>query len=208
MNVALKRPAAGREDSMKARIAAAILLTFGTAGIAGAQAAPRISFSLQPESRIWVEGTSTVRSYSCDAEVMSATVQSSGSTLVRDRVAAEVASGSLSVVVDRLECGNTTMNGHLRRALKSDANPSIEFRMKRLATQGDKAWVTGDLTIAGQRREITLYGDLVQEAGGALRLRGTHDVNMTEFGVTPPRLMAGTLRVHENAKVGFDVLFR
>lgn len=31
---------------------------------------------------------------------------------------------------------------------------------------------------------------------------------MTEFGVKPPRLMLGTLKVHDNVTVFFDVVFK
>jgi hypothetical protein len=33
------------------------------------------------------------------------------------------------VSVAGLECGNGTMNGHLRKALKSDTSPKISYRI-------------------------------------------------------------------------------
>jgi hypothetical protein len=37
-------------------------------------------------------------------------------------------------------------------------------------------------------------------------VQGVHELNMTEWGIRPPRLMLGTLRVHEDVQVHFDLL--
>lgn len=193
---------------MRVAIAAALLFVIAGAGTAQAQAAPRATLSLQPESKLWIEGTSSVRSYRCEAESMTGTIASSASPLSAARAGQDVASASLSVEVDRLECGNGTMNAHMKRALKQESNPRIDFRMAKVTVSGGKAWVEGSLNIAGQANPVTLYGDIIEEAGGALRLRGEYALNMTEFGVTPPRLMAGTMRVHDPVRISFDVVFR
>jgi polyisoprenoid-binding protein YceI len=193
---------------MKVRITAVLMLAFAGSTGAQAQTAPRLTFELQSESRVWVEGTSTVRSYRCEAEVITGGVVGSGASLAAERVAHEVGSGSLAIAVDRLECGNGTMNAHMKKALKLDGNPTIQFAMKQVAVSGSTASVSGNLTIAGETRAVTLSGELSQEADGGLRLRGVHELLMTEYGVAPPRLMAGTLRVHDPVRIGFEVVFR
>ena len=67
--------------------------------------------------------------------------------------------------------------------------------------------MTGQLTIAGQTRDVTINGTAVRE-GANLRVRGTEQLTMTDFGIQPPRLMAGTMRVHAPVTVGFDVVLR
>jgi polyisoprenoid-binding protein YceI len=65
--------------------------------------------------------------------------------------------------------------------------------------------MTGPLTIAGQSRDVTINGTAVRE-NGRLRVTGSKQLTMTEFGVQPPRLMAGTMRVHAPVTIGFDVV--
>ena len=43
---------------------------------------------------------------------------------------------------------------------------------------------------------------------GALVVSGTQELRMTEFGLQPPKLMLGTLKVDERIKVGFDVILK
>jgi hypothetical protein len=43
---------------------------------------------------------------------------------------------------------------------------------------------------------------------GTLLVSGTRDVRMTEFGLKPPTLMLGTMKVDERIKVGFDIVLK
>jgi polyisoprenoid-binding protein YceI len=170
---------------------------------------------LASQSRLWVDGTSTVRSYTCQAERIDVTVQldpaAGGAEMASLNQA--VKRVELTVPVTQLECGNTTMNSHMRTALKASEHQTIAFRMTRLnvvTTSAGQARTTleGRLRIAGQDRPATLTGELVEAPDGSLRLRGSHEFPMSQFGVAPPRLMAGTLRVHDPVKVQYDLILR
>jgi polyisoprenoid-binding protein YceI len=194
---------------MATRMITALVLTAAFAGAASAQTAPRTAFTIQPESKLSVAGGSTVRGWTCNATGIDGAVLSDDTSLSIVRASAAAASATLTVDVAALDCGNGTMNSHMRRALKQPTAPQIMFRYQRMETAaGGTARITGNLTLAGETRLITLDGQLLEEPGGALRLRGTHTFNMTEFGVQPPRLMAGTMKVHDPVTVSFDVLFR
>ena len=39
-------------------------------------------------------------------------------------------------------------------------------------------------------------------------MTGTHEVRMTEFGLKPPKLMLGTMKVDEKIKVGFEIALK
>ena len=118
----------------------------------------------------------------------------------------------MTVPVGTLDCRNNTMNGHLRNALKADANPEIRFRATSVAvtpTGADEGTVamSGTLSIAGQERPVTIEGT-VSRANGELRVRGSKRITMTEWGVRPPSLMLGAMRVAPAATVGFDVVLK
>ncbi len=171
-------------------------------------AASAVPLSFQSGSRVWVSGTSTVRSWRCESTQVSGSAQAEGTQL------SQVAQsrGEISIPLSSLDCRNGTMNGHMRNALKAAQNPSIRFRATSVRvtpsnpTQGAVA-MTGQLTIAGQTREVTINGTAAREGNG-LRVRGSERITMTDFGVQPPRLMAGTMRVHAPVTVGFDVVLK
>ena len=169
---------------------------------------------LEPESRLWVSGTSTVRAFQCQAGTFAATVASSGTDAVAAVLAGEkaVSTVEVSVPVERLDCRNGTMNEHMRKALKAKEHPTIVFRAASydLARSADSVTVvlTGTLTLGGVEKPITIKALAKPGPNGTLLVSGTREVRMTEFGLKPPTLMLGTLKVDERIKVGFDVVLK
>src|SRR5687768_750413 len=86
--------------------------------------------TLESGSRLWVKGTSTVRSFECKASDLAARVEASGPGAAVAIVAGEkaVTAAAVDVPAARLDCGNGTMNEHMNKALKAKDNPVIAFR--------------------------------------------------------------------------------
>jgi polyisoprenoid-binding protein YceI len=166
------------------------------------------TLSFQTGSRVWVEGTSTTRGYRCESPRIEGTAQATTTDLSELR---SLPGAQLTIPVAALDCRNGTMNGHMRRALKADQHAAIRFQASSVTlTPGNgqsAARMTGNLTIAGQTRPATIQATVVEEEG-QLRVRGTHALTMTDFGVDPPSLMMGTMRVRAPVTIGFDVTLR
>ncbi|HEX7241037.1 MAG TPA: YceI family protein [Longimicrobiaceae bacterium] len=190
-------------------IAVALVATLAPAALAGP--APRAGLTIQPESRIWVEGTSTVRSYSCRAASPSGTVttQPGSTSIAIADLEKAVRSAEVSVAVAGLECGNATMNTHLRKALRADTSPRITYRITsyEVAEAGGRMKLSGTLNIAGTERPVSIDATASNEAG-KLRVKGSKQLRMTDFGVRPPTLMMGTMKVHDPVTVHFDMLLK
>jgi polyisoprenoid-binding protein YceI len=189
---------------MRKQLFAGALLVAVPALIA-ASTLPPLTFA--SGSKVWVSGTSTVRSWRCESTQVAGTADASSTDIAQ----IGQARGEITIPVSTLDCRNGTMNGHMRNALKAPQNPTLRFRATsvRVTPSGAEGAVamTGQLTIAGQTRDVTIEGTAVRE-GNNLRVRGTEQLTMTDFGVQPPRLMAGTMRVHAPVTVGFDVILR
>lgn len=171
------------------------------------------NLTLQPESRLWIAGTSTVRSFECTATAFEASVDAVpgavSSLLAGDKAVRTVV---VTVPTERLECRNGTMNEHMLKALKSKANPTIVFTLVayELAREGEGLTVSMDGTLAmgGVEKPITMTATATEDPVGTLHVVGTHELRMTEWGLKPPTLMLGTMKVHERVKVGFDLLLK
>jgi polyisoprenoid-binding protein YceI len=128
------------------------------------------------------------------------------------RGAKAVTSASIAVPATQLDCGNGTMNEHMRKALKVKEHPTIEFRIASYTltkvADGMQAVLTGTLTLGGVARPVTIQALGKDEGDGTLRVTGTHEIRMTEYGLKPPTLMLGTLKVNERVTVGFDLLLK
>ena len=179
-------------------------------------AAPRRdpALDLQPESRLWVAGTSTVRAFQCQAGAFDAKIESSGADAVAAVLAGEEAVSTIEVTVpaEKLDCHNGTMNEHMRKALKAKEFPTVVFRAASydLSRTGESVAVTlnGSLTLGGLEKPITVKAQAKPGPDGTLIVSGTREVRMTEFGLKPPTLMLGTMKVDEKITVGFEVVLK
>ena len=161
----------------------------------------------QNSTTITISGTSTVRNWSCPVEA---------AVKVTPGKAGEGAPGfptglqavALTVPVKAIECDNDTMNEHLRTALKEKLNPQIVYQMKQYKMAGaGQATVSGTLTVAGVARPVSFDVKLTP-SGGGLRSVGEISIDMTQFGVTPPKVLLGQLVVGKIVRVKFDAVLQ
>ncbi len=166
---------------------------------------------LKPESRLWFEGTSTVRNWDCKAPNIEAAIdaEAGAQAAVLDGRKA-VRTVDLTFAVSSLDCENRTMNNHMGNALNAEEHQNIRFTLtnytlaKAAATTGT---LEGSLMINGQTRPISVPVQFA-DAAGALRVTGRYPMAMTDWGVRPPRLMMGTMKVGDTVTVNFDLLLQ
>jgi polyisoprenoid-binding protein YceI len=186
--------------------AAAVVILAGFAAVT-----PR-NMTFTPESRIWVDGTSTVKSWTCQAGVPEGAVTTKAAIGSLGDVAAAVGSATLAVQVAAMNCDdNNKMNEHMRKALKAEEAPAITFEMASAAVAAgeDGQWVAtlkGTLTMAGETKPVQIDGTAALLEDGTITLKGVTALNMKEWGMKPPSLFLGTMKVGENVQVHFDVV--
>lgn len=198
---------------MRGRTLLGVVMT-ATLAQAGLAAPLADELNVAAGSRLWVEGGSTVRSWRCEAGALEGAAQTAqdGPIAMADLERA-VTRAEIRVPVAQLDCRNGTMNGHMRNALKAAEAPTIRYRITghTVVVQSEtQAAVTlnGTLTIAGQDRPLTVEATATRAADGTLHVRGTKQLQMTQWGVRPPSLMMGTMRVRDQVTVGFDLVLR
>lgn len=164
-----------------------------------------------PTGALAISGTSTMGDWKCREAIgpMPAAPLSVGGT--NQFVEAGL---TLTFPVAGVDCGDATMNGKLRDALGAKRYPAIAFVLppaevaRALAAGSAPLRLNGFLTIAGQTRpaqpEVTVTGS--PELG--VHVQGEQSLKMTDFGVRPPSLFFGTLRVRDLVHVVFDVVLR
>ncbi|NUO63830.1 MAG: YceI family protein [Gemmatimonadaceae bacterium] len=191
----------------------AVCLT-ASALLAAAPLGPANEMTLQPESKLWVDGTSTVRGFTCSttgftAKIESEKPQSIAALMLGTKVVRTVVA---DFPTDKLDCKNGTMNEHMRKAIKAEDNPTIEFRLgsyDMLTSEGQiKGQLRGTLVMGGVEKPVVIDATAKPEGEGKLRVTGTTKLRMTEWGLKPPTLMFGTMKVNENVQVGFDLLLK
>ena len=196
---------------MKINIRSTLLTLAILVPASGAWTVANEMLELQPQSRLWIDGTSTVRSFSCKAGEVNAVIEASGPNAIAQLLTGDkgVKDVRVTVPAERLDCGNGTMNEHMRKALKVADNKTIEFRLTDYdvtrGTDGIAGTINGSLVLGGVTKPIALKAEGKPE-GGMLHVTGSYDLNMTEYGLKPPTLMFGRIKVGETVKVKYDLL--
>lgn len=175
---------------------------------------PPVSYTFEPTpNEMYVEGGSTVHDWSCPIEELSGslqadTAQSEDSSLLRG-----VSKTKVQVPVDGIQCDKDTMNEKLREALQMNAYPQVYFSLSDAQVSplpdSGAAWfsidATGELILAGERREIELPVKGKRLDNGHLRLVGSHTLRLSDYDIDRPSAMLGTIKTSKDVTVHFDV---
>jgi polyisoprenoid-binding protein YceI len=167
---------------------------------------------VQPESRIWVEGTSTVRSFRCEAKRFTASLDAApGAPAAVLAGTKAVDAVSVSIPTQGLDCSNGTMNGHMMKAIKATENPEISFKLAsyQLAKQGEEQMITmsGSLTLGGVTRPVSLTAQ-ASAADGGLQVSGAAPLKLSDYGLKAPSLMMGTMKVGDQVSVHYQLILK
>jgi len=116
----------------------------------------------------------------------------------------------VTATVPEIDCGDSTMNKHLRNALKSGDFPEIRYQALKytLADDGAAVQTSGELTIAGVTKSIDVGAKLMPLTDEGARVFGKVEINMRDYGVKPPSVFFGTLKVADVVTVQFDTVVR
>lgn len=169
-----------------------------------------LRLSLEPESKLWVEGTSTIHDWTCEVGAFTGAIEATDATSIADALSQV----QVSVPVAELECKNGTMNGKAHDALKAKKHGTIRYTMTDATVQSEGSdgaatlQARGTLTIAGTEKPVTLTVKGQKLDDGGYRFTGSTPLLMSDFGVKPPTAMLGTMKTGDRVVVHFDVVAR
>lgn len=110
--------------------------------------------------------------------------------------------------IPSINCGDAKMNEHMQKALKEKEFPEIRFKTDKydLIDNGKAVKTAGELTIAGVTKPVQIEAKLMPVPEGGTRVMGQINVNMTDFGVKPPSLFFGSMKVAQSVNIHFDTV--
>ena len=175
-----------------------IAASAGLALLAGSPAAAQPS-----PVEFTVSGTSTIRGWTCSVQ---GTAQvTPGSSTAAPGFAAGVRSATLTVPVADFECPDETMTEHLLEAMKPAEFAEIAFRLESYEASPQGAEASGALTIQDVTQAVSFPISLTP-SGAGVEIAGEVRLDMTAYGVEPPVVMLGLLRVRPQIRIEFEGL--
>ena len=167
---------------------------------------------LRPTGSLRLEGDSTLHTFASTATQVTLSFQLSDSAkgLPEAIQGAQVKSMEVKIPVEGLKSGENGLDKNLRAALKAGQFKDILYKLgKYELVKGEAgapmtAKTSGELTIAGQTQPVSM--DVEFRFGpDAVEVRGSHALLMSEYGIKPPSLMLGAIKVKDKVTVRFDL---
>lgn len=178
---------------------------------AAARAQSTAELAVGSESRVWIEGSSNIHSWSCSATAVDATIAVEVAFKEDPDFPRYLKTVRVKVPVTALKCGHDQMDKSLRRALKADdttRSPYItaSFEAVRNGSDTTNALTVntiGALEIAGRENTVKMNVGTTRLANGTIEAQGEVPILMSDFGVKPPTALFGALRANDRVVVKF-----
>jgi polyisoprenoid-binding protein YceI len=158
-------------------------------------------------ARVIIEGTSNIHSYTASTTAVKMTaidVDAAGDDVLgRALEPNAVRSFDVSIATVSLTSPKDGIDKNMHKALKAVEHPEIRFRLRALDVAAGIA--TGQLTIAGVEKDVTLNVQIKRQDAG-LAVTGTTTLMMTDYGVAPPKAMMGMLKTNPKVTIRFELL--
>jgi polyisoprenoid-binding protein YceI len=117
----------------------------------------------------------------------------------------------LAIPIRNLKSGESLMDSRAYSALKADKFNNIGFVLTSAAIvplQKGQFQIksTGDLSIAGVTKSITLLVECMVNADGTINCSGAVKLKMTDYQIKPPVFMMGALKTGDELTVDFKLV--
>ena len=184
-----------------------ILLTIlVTSGVFSQELNKSKTLNIKLPSSVLIKGTSTLHDWESVVEKTYAklTLENIDSVKLIETLKVKVMSTSI-------KSGKRLMDRLTYKALKAKQHRWIifVFTSGELISENNLEVViklTGDLTIAGVTKSISVLTNM-NKKGDYIYLTGAHKLKMTDFGITPPKAIFGTIKTGDEITIEFNLKF-
>ena len=211
-----------RPRALAASLGLALVLVAAVSA-AGADGAATTWLDVVPPAQVRLAGRSNLAPWSCRSQQVAGTLEVAADRAKVLAAAASVAVGespaddlpvptfTLTVPVASLRCGNRVMERDLSTAVRAELHPVIAFHLTDVRGAPQKSdgevavTVTGVVSLNGVERPIEL--EVLARRLDELRFRARTELplQMSWFGVTPPRGLFGLVRAEDALRVHLDL---
>lgn len=163
----------------------------------------------QSKSTAKVNGTSTLH----DWETLVNRVDGNAEFIVEKSSIIEISALQVNFYSKSFHSGNSVMDDKIFEALKVEKYPKITFELAKTLSNktvrgGQHIIGTGTLSIAGVTKIITASAFCMVNPQGELIVTGNHAIDMTQYGIVPPKAVFGTIITGKEVTVGYNLLFK
>lgn len=180
-----------------------VLLSF-TDSIKSQNASKKL-LNVELSSSMLIKGTSSLHDWESQVK------KSQTKLTISDSKNIGIETLAVNIDVLSIKSGRKVMDKLTYKALKAEEYPLITFVFTNAKILEENQYqltieLTGDLTIAGITKNIAVK-TITDKLDEDVVLRGSHPLKMTDFGITPPTALLGTIKTGDEIIIDFNLKF-
>lgn len=162
------------------------------------------TYNLDVKPQLKLSGTSSLHDWEMTSEKATGklvgTVENNKLTAIKTLV--------VEMPAESIKSGKSGMDKNAYKAIQTDKFKTVKFELKSSNKQTDGTWTfTGVFTIAGVSKQVTLKAKETSTAG-QFAFEGTYSFKLTDYKITPPTALMGTVKTGDDVKISFKVKFK
>ena len=166
---------------------------------------------VEESSTLCVDGQSNLNHFSCSIDKYS----NNDTILVTGNYSKPIRlSGELRMNVASFDCANSLITKDLRKTLKSDDYPVMTIRLLTLECMPSfkqecenlKGWV--EVELAGIMKSCEIQYSFTKSNNRIIQLNGSSRFLFSDFKLSPPRKLAGLIRIKDDFEVHFQLMLK
>ncbi len=165
---------------------------------------------IEKKSTLHIDGKTNISNFRCDINEYA---QQDTVLLYKEEHQRVTIKGGLTLNVNCFDCHQKYITSDLRKTLKADETPFFRIHLLNMGyfnmqpgRQSIKGWV--DVMLAGVTRRMEINYTLQVAGDNNILLTGEQQMLFSDFKLTPPRKLAGLIKVENEINVQFQLVMR
>lgn len=162
------------------------------------------TLTLDAKPLLKISGTSSLHDWDMNSETATGKLVAafSGSTI------SEIKFLQVEMPAESIKSGKNGMDKNAYKALKTNQFKTVKFDLKAAEKNADGTWnFTGTFAIAGVTKTVTLKIKEVTSNNVSV-FEGSYSFKLTDYDITPPTALMGTVKTGNDVKISFTVKFK
>ena len=170
-------------------------------------------WTVQKTSTLHIQGATNVNNFGCD---ITGYYQPDTLICFDDNPANKTVplKGALEIDVAKFDCHNTMLTNDLRKTLKAKDHPKLVIRFlsfeRNPVMRNCKDVLKGavQVELAGSSKVFDIFYTFEKTDSAFIKLNGNQCFTFSDFNLTPPRKLAGLVKVKDKFVVDFNLLLQ
>ena len=159
-----------------------------------------------PQVKFYADKSQSLITYAMNHPLHSweGTSKEINSVILADKNKEIISQSAVSVKISSFDSQNANRDSHTIEVTDAIKYPNISFSSTSIKQDGDNLQITGKLTFHGISKEMTINA-IKKIVNNKLEVSGNFSVNMKDFNIDPPTLMA--MATDEEIKLRFVLIY-